>query len=73
MSAYKEKTEMGETMKHTEEMNNIKLWLMTGAISYDKAKKMAAPHLAAMNEKAKEIAKKYGIKPRVITFAAFMR
>jgi ribosomal protein S11 len=64
---------MGETMKHTEEMYNIKIWLMTGAITYDKAKEMAVPHLAAMNEKAREIAKKYGLKPRQITFAAFMR
>jgi ribosomal protein S11 len=60
-------------MRHTEEMRNIKMWLMTGAITYDKAKEMAAPHLAAMNEKAQEIAKKYGLKPRQITFAGFMR
>jgi ribosomal protein S11 len=64
---------MNETMKHTEEMNNIKMWLMTGAITYDKAKEMAAPHLEAMNKKAQEIAKKYGLKPRLITFSAFMR
>jgi ribosomal protein S11 len=72
MSGYKE-NQMSETMKHTEEMRTIKMWLMTGAISYDKAKEMAEPHLAAMNEKAREIAKKYGLKPRLITFAAFMR
>jgi abortive infection bacteriophage resistance protein len=72
MSGYKE-NQMTETMKHTEEMQNIKMWLITGAITYDKAKEMAAPHLEAMNQKAQEIAKKYGIKPRVITFAAFMR
>jgi ribosomal protein S11 len=64
---------MTETMKHTEEMNNIKMWLMTGAITYDKAKEMAEPHLEAMNRKAREIAKKYGVKPRCITFAGFMR
>jgi ribosomal protein S11 len=64
---------MSEAMKHTEAMNNIKMWLLNGAISYDKAKEMAVPHLAAMNEKAQEIAKKYGVKPRVITFAGFMR
>jgi ribosomal protein S11 len=72
MSKYKE-NQMSETMKHTEEMKNIKMWLMTGAITYDKAKEMAVPHLAAMNEKAQEIAKKYGLKPRLITFAGFMR
>jgi ribosomal protein S11 len=72
MSGYKE-NQMSETMKHTEKMQNIKMWMRTGAITYDKAKEMSAPHLEAMNQKAQEIAKKYGIKPRVITFAAFMR
>jgi ribosomal protein S11 len=72
MSKYKENT-MNDTMKHTEEMKTIKMWLITGAISYDKAKEMAAPHLTAMNEQAKKIAKKYGLKPRLITFSAFMR
>jgi Asp-tRNA(Asn)/Glu-tRNA(Gln) amidotransferase B subunit len=72
MSEYKE-SQMSETMRHAEEMKNIKMWLATGAISYDKAKEMAAPHLAAMNEKAREIAKKHGLKPRLIAFATFMR
>jgi ribosomal protein S11 len=60
-------------MEHTQELHNIKMWMMMGAITYDKAKEMAAPHIAAMNEKAAEIAKKYGVKPRKVTFAAFMR
>jgi ribosomal protein S11 len=64
---------MSETMRHTEEMRNIKMWLMTGAITYDKAKEMSAPHLEAMNQKAREIAKKHGLKPKLITFAGFMR
>jgi hypothetical protein len=60
-------------MEHTEQLYNIKFWLMTGAISYDRAVEMAAPHLAALNEKAAQIAKKYGVRPRKITFASFMR
>jgi hypothetical protein len=72
MSGYKE-NQMSETIKHTEEMKNIKMWLMAGAITYDKAKEMAAPHLEAMNQKAQEIAKRYRVTPRMITFAAFMR
>jgi hypothetical protein len=65
---------MSETMrKHTEELRNIQMWMMTGAITYDRAKKMAMPHLAALNARAKEIAKKYSVKPRLITFASFMR
>jgi ribosomal protein S11 len=60
-------------MEHTKQLYNIKVWMMTGAITYDRAKEMAEPHIAALNEKAAEIAKKHGIKPRIITFAAFMR
>jgi len=57
----------------TKELHNIKMWLCQGAISYDKAKEMAAPHITALNKTAKEIAKKHGVSPRQITFAAFMR
>jgi hypothetical protein len=65
---------MSEIMhKHTEELRNIQMWMTTGAITYDRAKEMAAPHLDALNAGAKEIAKKYGAKPRPITFASFMR
>lgn len=60
-------------MEHTNELRNIELWMKTGAISYERAKEMAKPHIDALNEKAKEIGKKYGMKPRLITFASFMR
>lgn len=62
-----------EMMKHTEEMRTIKMWLHMGAISYERAREMAAPHLAAMNARSKEIAKKCGAKYRPFTFSAFMR
>lgn len=55
------------------ELKNIKMWLCQGAITYDKAKEMAEPHLLTVNKIAIEKAKKYGIKPRKITFASFMR
>lgn len=61
------------SLEHKQEMDNIKMWLHTGAISYDRARKMAKPHLDAMNEKAKEIAKRLGAKPRLINFSSFMR
>ena len=60
-------------MEHTRELNNIKMWLGQGAITYERAKVMAEPHIAALNAKAKEIAKKRGVRARKITFAAFMR
>ncbi len=61
------------SLEHKQEMDNIKMWLHTGAISYQKAEEMAKPHLDAMNEKAKEIAKKCGVKPKLFNFASFMR
>jgi len=59
--------------ENTMELHNIKAWLCQGAITYEKAKEMAEPHLTALNTKAAEIAKKHGVRPRQITFAAFMR
>lgn len=61
------------SMEHKQEMDNIKMWLHSGAISYEQAQKMAKPHLDAMNEKSKEIAKRCGVKPKYISFSAFMR
>ena len=54
-------------------LNNIKMWLCQGAITYDDAKRMAEPHIEAFNKRAAEIAKKHGAKPRSISFASFMR
>ena len=54
-------------------LNNIKMWLCQGAISYDDAKAMAEPHIKTFNEKSAEIAMKHGAKAREITFASFMR
>ena len=61
------------SLEHKQEMDNIKMWLHTGAISYNRAAEMAKPHLDAMNEKAKEIAKRCGVKPKIISFSAYMR
>ena len=66
---------MQEKIMHADAiaLRNIKMWLCQGAITYDRAKEMAEPHLIKLNEKAVEIAKKHGVRRRQITFAAFMR
>jgi len=56
-----------------QELANIDLWLKIGAIDYDKAKEMAQPHIDAINEKSKEIAKKHGMKPHFVSFRNFIR
>lgn len=60
-------------LEHKQEMDNIKMWLYSGAITYAQAQKMAKPHLDAMNEKSREIAKRLGVKPKLINFTSFMR
>ena len=59
--------------RHVQELANIDLWVKMGAINYDKAKKMAQPHLDAINQRAREIAGKYGIKARKVAFHNFVR
>lgn len=62
-----------EMMKHTEEMMTIRMWLHLGAITYDRAKELAKPHLDAMNARSREIAKKCGARYRPMSFSSFMR
>lgn len=42
-------------------------------IDQSEAKKMITPYLDAVNKKAVEIAKKYGMKPRKVQFRSFVR
>jgi polyhydroxyalkanoate synthesis regulator phasin len=60
-------------LTHIQELKNIDLWVKTGAISFDKAKQMAQPHIDAINKKSKEIAHKHGVKPRLVGFHNFIR
>ena len=59
--------------EHVNELKNIDMWLKIGAINYDNAKKLAQPHIDAINDKSREIAKKYNVKPRIVGFHNFVR
>jgi hypothetical protein len=59
--------------KHIQELANIDLWLKLGVIDFDKAKNMAQPHIDAINEKSREIAKRHNAKPRLVGFHNFVR
>jgi ribosomal protein S11 len=59
-------------MTHINELRNIDLWVKTGAIDFDKAKKMAQPHIDAINVKSAEIAKKHGIRAGKVYFHNFV-
>jgi hypothetical protein len=62
-----------EQHSYIQELRNIDLWLKMGAIDYNKAKDMAKPHINAINEKSRMIAKKHGEKPRLVSFYNFVR
>lgn len=57
---------------HINELRNIDLWVKIGAIDFDRAKKMAQPHIDAINTKAAEIAKKHGVRARKVYFHNFV-
>lgn len=54
-------------------INEIKNMLDLGCISYDNAKSLAKPIIDSINGKSKELAKKYGVKPRLVSFEGLMR
>ena len=44
-----------------------------GAIGRDEAREIIRPWIVAYNTKSTEIAKKYGLKPKKISLASFLR
>jgi hypothetical protein len=47
--------------------------LLSGAIDITEAKKYILPYIEAYNSKAIELAKKYNVKAKKLTFASFTR
>lgn len=62
-----------QALQNREEITRIKNALAIGEITYAEAQEQAAPTLKRINEKAKELAKKYNRRHRDITFAEIMR
>ena len=58
---------------HIQELANIDMWVKLGAITFDTAKEMAKPHIDAINAMSIYIAKKHGLKPRLVGFHNFVR
>jgi hypothetical protein len=56
-----------------EELDLIKLRLYSKEINYKQAKFLAKPYVDIINNKAKEIAKKYNMKPKLVSFSGIMR
>lgn len=62
-----------ENIKLYEEAQSIKTLYLIGKISREEAKKRIKPYADRFNEKSIELAKKYGQKPQLFSFASFMR
>lgn len=62
-----------EAAQNREAIAQIQTRLALGQITYDQAKEQAAPVIARINDRAKEIAKKYGKSHHEITFKELMR
>jgi len=50
----------------------IRMRLIYGDIDLDKAKILANPHIDAINEKSREIAKRLNVKPRLVGYKNFI-
>lgn len=50
-----------------------KFELMHGEITYKEALEMVKPYIDAVNAKSKEIAKKYGMRPKLVNVKSFLR
>lgn len=44
-----------------------------GLISLDEAKKMIKPYKEMFDIKSRELAKKYGVKPRYLSYVSYLR
>lgn len=64
---------MEQAKQNRQDIEELKLALAYGYISYDEAKTEAKPILDRINKKGKEIAKKYGKHYYPITFNELMR
>lgn len=62
-----------EAKQNREKINAIKASLANGQISYAEAREQAEPVITKINAAAKEIAKKYSMRPRLVTFNEIFR
>lgn len=54
-------------------IEQIRLELNTGEISYEEAKRAAAEPIATLNDRAREISREHGVRFQPLTFAGLMR
>lgn len=62
-----------EAKQNRKRINDIRLRLSLGQISYLEARIEARPIIESINLKSKELAKKYKTRPKLVTFTELMR
>lgn len=62
-----------QAITNTEAIHSIRVRFLDGDISYIEAQELAKPIIEAMNVKNKELAKKYGVRPKKLYFSSMMR
>lgn len=62
-----------EAQENRTKIEAIRAQLSHGFITYEQAKQQAEPIIAKINAKAKEFAKKYNQRPRLVSFNEIMR
>lgn len=62
-----------ETIKLRQDAMQAKADYMLGRINQAEAKKRVEPYIQAVNEKAKQLAKKYNQRPKLVSTASFLR
>lgn len=62
-----------EAIKNRVAIESVRVALNTGQITYEQARKKAKPVIDSINEKSKELAKKYGVRPQLVSFEGLMR
>ncbi len=60
-------------MNEITKLQEIKVLLKTGQITYDEAKEMAMPYIEKINQKIDDLSKKFKMSARTISFSSFMR
>lgn len=65
---------MNEHIKELKQKAEIaRLQYQLNHITRDEAKEQIMPYIDTINERSKELAKKYNQKPKLVTFVAYIR
>lgn len=64
---------MEKAAQNRAKINQIRTDLMYGRISYDEAIRLATPMVEEANKKARELAKKYNMRPQLVSVKSVLR